>query len=66
MGQELKVGDIVQLRSGSPPMTIKSIVGTMAKCIYFDNKKEVHENDFELVVLVKYAAPKSSGRIIRV
>lgn len=65
MEQELKVGDVVVVRSGSYRMTIKSIVGTKAICSYYDSKMKLHEDEFELVLLS--VPPKSrSGIYIRV
>ena len=30
-----KVGDVVALKSGSPPMTIESVALNMAQCVFF-------------------------------
>jgi uncharacterized protein YodC (DUF2158 family) len=41
---EIKPGDVVQLKSGGPPMTVTSITsdeyGTSAWCMWFDGKKQ--------------------------
>jgi uncharacterized protein YodC (DUF2158 family) len=57
MEQEFKAGDVVQLKSGGPKMTIDTIAvfsmgGTheQAKCVWFDGKKRVEEL-FELSTL---------------
>jgi uncharacterized protein YodC (DUF2158 family) len=34
-----KVGDVVQLKSGSPPMTIEEIGGGRARCVWFEDTK---------------------------
>lgn len=54
---DLKSGDVVILKSGSPAMTIESI-GTYdgvrkARCIWFDGNKKC-EDTFELPTLEKY------------
>lgn len=58
MDNQLKAGDIVQLRSGSPDMTIEDIgkygIGAKerAKCVWFEGKKRI-EAIFELATLRK-------------
>jgi len=59
MEQELKAGDVVQLKSGGPDMTVE-IIGafgfgsshTQAKCVWFDGKKR-YDDLFELTSLKK-------------
>ena len=48
MGDELKVGDVVVLKSGGPAMTIKGIgdyglKGHGAHCVSFDGKQQKSE-----------------------
>jgi uncharacterized protein YodC (DUF2158 family) len=57
MEPEFKVGDVVQLKSGGPAMTIEGIgkygfanTNVRAKCTWFDGKKMVDEL-FELATL---------------
>jgi uncharacterized protein YodC (DUF2158 family) len=60
MDQEFAVGDVVQLKSGGPAMTIEYIGSfsmsndrdVKAKCIWFEGKKHL-ENVFELATLMK-------------
>ena len=37
--EPIEVGDIVYLKSGSPAMSVESIEGELAVCIWFDKKK---------------------------
>ena len=56
---ELKVGDVVTLKSGGPKMTIESIDVSaggshkMAYCVWFDEKKIRQESAFQLTSLEK-------------
>ena len=56
MADELKVGDVVRLKSGGPAMTIENIdtygKGKGATCTWFDGSKRVTEM-FMLAVLDK-------------
>jgi uncharacterized protein YodC (DUF2158 family) len=36
MTEQIKVGDIVQLKSGSPKMTVSSLSETKAWCTWYD------------------------------
>lgn len=56
---DLKVGDVVVLKSGSPRMTIQNIAKynysdkDKAKCVWFEGAKK-YEDIFELETLEKY------------
>ncbi|HVB78958.1 MAG TPA: DUF2158 domain-containing protein [Candidatus Binataceae bacterium] len=57
MADEMKVGDIVQLKSGGPDMTIEHIDTwgsdhVSAKCVWFDGSKRKAEV-FALAILKK-------------
>lgn len=58
MAEELKVGDVVELKSGGPPMTIEDIGRynysdvPAAKCVWFEGKKR-HEDVFQIATLQK-------------
>ena len=46
-------GDVVFLKSGSPPMTIAWIEGDEALCQWFDEKRNAKSERFYLTVLKK-------------
>ena len=54
MDDQLKVGDVVRLKSGGPDMTIENIGKYVHKdgamCVWFDGKKRFHEV-FDLATL---------------
>jgi uncharacterized protein YodC (DUF2158 family) len=55
---DLKVGDVVQLKSGGPNMTIDKIAvftskQLQARCVWFDEKNKQMTHVFELEVLEK-------------
>jgi uncharacterized protein YodC (DUF2158 family) len=59
MEHEFKAGDVVQLKSGGPSMTIKGIdqygmssTHDQAKCVWFEGKKQM-EGLFDLLTLRK-------------
>ena len=58
--EELKIGDVVILKSGSPPMTIEEIcdysgdVEISALCSWFDSNKKPQQKNFILKALMKY------------
>lgn len=57
--QNLQPGDVVELKSGGPPMTIGRIDEHLnAKCYWFEGKTS-KEEDFKLVALMKYVKPKA-------
>ena len=50
---EFKVGDTVELKSGSPIMTVEAVIGpamgrdyTVIRCKWFDDKRNVHTESF--------------------
>jgi uncharacterized protein YodC (DUF2158 family) len=43
----LKVGDIVELKSGGPAMTVHEVSGTVITCTWFDEAKQLHGADFQ-------------------
>jgi uncharacterized protein YodC (DUF2158 family) len=53
---EIKPGDVVQLKSGGPQMTVTSVnqdeYGTSAFCVWFDGKKQ-SAGDFPVHALTK-------------
>jgi len=56
MAEEFKPGDVVQLKSGGPKMTVDTVAAFMsggnpqAKCVWFDGTKR-YEELFELPTL---------------
>ncbi|WP_093983993.1 YodC family protein [Shewanella algae] len=47
----MKDGDVVQLKSGGPLMTIINVIEGKALCTWFDDKKELKTANFPIVVL---------------
>ena len=47
--KEIKVGDVVQLKSGGPLMTVSEIISNKVKCEWFD-KNEHKEKQFQKVI----------------
>jgi uncharacterized protein YodC (DUF2158 family) len=72
MDHELKVGDVVKLRSGGPLMTIEYIGSfsmsggeeDKAKCVWFEGTKR-KDGVFELPTLSKEVGTRLSGTISR-
>ncbi|MBB5722179.1 uncharacterized protein YodC (DUF2158 family) [Loktanella ponticola] len=52
-----QVGDIVQLRSGGPNMTIESCEGDDVRCVWFDG------NSREMALFVGATLVKSEGTV---
>jgi uncharacterized protein YodC (DUF2158 family) len=70
MTEELKAGDVVQLKSGGPHMTIEGIgkygmgaATDQAKCVWFEGTKR-NEGYFELHMLSK-VQPRQPARLVR-
>ncbi|MGC2695656.1 MAG: DUF2158 domain-containing protein [Candidatus Angelobacter sp.] len=40
MANHYKVGDVVQLMSGGPKMTVDAVEGDQAWCVWFDGNQE--------------------------
>jgi uncharacterized protein YodC (DUF2158 family) len=62
--EELKVGDVVQLRSGGPKMTVANANQPgKAFCIWFasDNAVQYESAQFDCLVLRKLAEDAASG-----
>ena len=57
MSNELKVGDLVQLKSGGPTMTIGVIVNGLASCCWFDDWGQSHGREFGVEMLCQVGAP---------
>jgi uncharacterized protein YodC (DUF2158 family) len=55
----IKPGDVVQLKSGGPLMTVEKIVGDSAKCDWFDEKHKQCGGIFPLHSLVIDETPGS-------
>ncbi len=49
---EIKAGDVVQLKSGGPKMTVRSVTGRECKCQWFDESK-LTSGMFRLASLIK-------------
>jgi len=54
-------GDVVQLNSGGPHMTISSIDGDKAVCMWFDSSGNHIQKAFPLHTLKKIPPKSSSG-----
>lgn len=63
----LLLGQVVQLKSGGPPMTIVSFVGddeSEAVCTFIDSKGKVVREVFPLVALTKHNAGPPLGAMV--
>jgi uncharacterized protein YodC (DUF2158 family) len=47
----MNIGDVVQLRSGGPIMTVREITGEFAKCDWFDDKGNPSTRPFPIASL---------------
>lgn len=56
---EIRVGDVVELKSGGVPMTVDSIGDGLAKCIWQEGSTH-HSQLYRLVVL----RPRASGFVL--
>ena len=55
-----KPGDLVQLRSGGPSMTLASGDGTTCVCMWFDAQQRLDSQPFPAHVLQAYRPPDDS------
>jgi len=51
MKDELSIGDIVELKSGGPPMTVREIESDTVTCIWFDDRHQLQESAFDLLLI---------------
>ena len=57
-----QIGDIVQLKSGGPPMTVTSSEGKSVSCTWFDKNQQRHdEGAFPPGALKAVSEPKPSS-----
>ncbi len=58
----LKVGDIVRLKSGSPNMTVVRVVANTVHCQWFSPKHDVmHQGEFILEGIESVPEPRPYG-----
>ncbi len=51
---EPNVGEVVTLKSGGEPMTVKSVENGEAECAWFDQYKALRKEKFPIAVLTKF------------
>jgi len=54
MAEKLKEGDVVQLKSGGPTMTISGIRDERAYCVFFDKSGAFQNVDMSTASLIKF------------
>ena len=52
--EEIKVGDVVQLKAGGPPITVAEIDEDEARCVWIDDKGKQQEEYYPLITLTKH------------
>ena len=52
---EIKIGDVVRLKSGGPRMTVEDLSGEYASCVWFENSRALR-GEFRLQLLEPAAA----------
>jgi uncharacterized protein YodC (DUF2158 family) len=50
---DIKPGDVVQLKSGGPLMTVLAVNNGEAFCSWFDSKSEAKQGGYPLIALMK-------------
>ena len=58
--EDFKVGDVVQLKSGGPKMTVNRVDGDEISCEWFEGRQEPHGHVFKKEVLMKILNKKSA------
>lgn len=51
METQIKIGDVVLLKSGGPKMTVYFIINDTISCQWFDNNNEAKNGDFIISTL---------------
>jgi uncharacterized protein YodC (DUF2158 family) len=51
--QQIAPGDVVRLKAGGIYMTVEATIADNARCVWFDDSKEVHSRDFKIAALEK-------------
>ena len=49
--QSFNLGDVVQLKSGGPHLTITEVDGDTATCLYADGNNQLHRHTISVVAL---------------
>ena len=64
MSEQLKVGDVVKLKSGGVKMTIEEIDNDgNVSCVWFDGT-QLQRGEFPEITLMKFDSPKAGFKII--
>ncbi len=60
-GKTMQPGDVVQLKSGGPLMTVESVDQSGVICTWFDEKKTRKQDRFPEATLDKYEEEEGGG-----
>jgi uncharacterized protein YodC (DUF2158 family) len=63
MADSFSLGDVVQLKSGGPTMTVNSIDDNEVECVWFVKDQQQY-GSFPAVVLRKYTPPSFGGSTV--
>jgi uncharacterized protein YodC (DUF2158 family) len=61
---DLKQGDVVQLKSGGPKMTLDTIGYHVGQCSWFDASMNRQKEDFNLCSLMLYSEQEQTKKMI--